>query len=211
MALRYRTVATAAQTELVVRRSRFISYLEPVDTEEQVAEQLARIRKLHPSATHHCYAYQICEPQQLARSSDDGEPAGTAGRPILEAMQHHQIQHALVVVVRYFGGVMLGAGGLIRAYGEAAHAGLLASGIIERRTHLPLSITVDYPTYGKLEYALRQQGIRFGSVEFRDVVQFTCWPEVEMADQLGELLIEWTQNRLIIERLDQIILDHPVK
>lgn len=210
MALRYRTVATAALTETVVRRSRFLSYVEPVNTEEEILTHLERIRKMHPSATHHCYAYQLKEPQLLAKSSDDGEPAGTAGRPILEAIHHLQLHHVLVVVVRYFGGVMLGAGGLIRAYGEAAHAGLAASGTVERRTHRPVDVVLEYPEYGKLEYALRTGSVRYGNAEFSDRVRLTCWPETDELEGFIQKLNDWTNRFAEIRISDEIILDHRV-
>ncbi len=211
MALRYRLIAKAAQTELVVRRSRFISFIEPVGTETDVAQALERIRKLHPTATHHCYAYQLKEPQQLQKCSDDGEPSGTAGRPILDVIQHHGLFHTLIVVVRYFGGVMLGAGGLIRAYGDSAAEAIAVSDVLERRTHRALEIEVDYSTYGKLEFALRNEGVLIGDVEFGAAVTFICWPEVEAVEELRKSIIDWTNNRAKINHNGLKILDHQCK
>src|SRR5690606_8036384 len=116
----YRTLGRFATAEIVIKRSRFMGWGSPVETEEAALELLDRIRSEHPQATHHCYAYRVGLGTETIRFSDDGEPGGTAGRPILEVLQREDLRNALIVVTRYFGGTLLGAAGLVRAYTQAA-------------------------------------------------------------------------------------------
>lgn len=208
MGLIYRTIAGSACKEIVIKRSQFIAFVEPIASETEVPMHLERIRKMHPNATHHCYAYNLKLPQHLQKSSDDGEPAGTAGRPILEAIHHHQLHHVLVVVVRYFGGVMLGAGGLIRAYGASALEGIRAAGIVERRKHQELEICMDYTDYGKVNFVLKQEHIPMGETVFEEGVRLICWPEIDSTGKIIEKITDATQNRAKIGKTNEKILDH---
>lgn len=153
----YKTVGTRAEAEIVIKRSRFIGQVSPVADEEQAMDILNSVRKKHYEATHNCHAWIIDPLNQ--RSSDDGEPSGTAGRPILEVLRKEDLQRVLVVVSRYFGGIQLGANGLVRAYARTCRAGLEAAGVGWMLPHQQLSVDVDYSLYGKLENQVRERNI----------------------------------------------------
>ena len=129
----YRTVLGHGESEIVEKKSRFLAEVSHIDTEEEALEFIEKIRKKHYNATHHCYAYVLGERFELQRFSDDGEPGGTAGKPMLDVLTGEGIHDTVVVVTRYFGGTLLGTGGLVRAYSGAAKEGLLASTIITRK------------------------------------------------------------------------------
>lgn len=171
---RYRTVRQQAHAEIVIKRSRFIGYAKPVETEEEAVQFIDEIKRLHKTATHNCSAYMVGERDQFQKQSDDGEPSGTAGKPILEVIKHKGLKNIAVVVTRYFGGTMLGAGGLVRAYTDGAVAGIEAAGEIVNVLHREVRVSVDYTWYGKLENELHGRGIRVGGTEFTDRVIVSC-------------------------------------
>jgi len=154
----YRTVGRDEVAELVIDKSRFIAAVGRAADEAAAVAFIADVRKRHWHATHNCSAFRVGLEVETQRSSDDGEPAGTAGKPILESLHRHGVRNVVVVVTRYFGGIKLGAGGLIRAYGAAAQAGIRAAGIVERARHLILEIRCDYADWHRLERELRRSG-----------------------------------------------------
>lgn len=151
----YRTVAGRGEAEIIVKKSRFIGQVCPVNSEEEAAAFVAEIKRKHYDAAHNCHAWIIDPLNQ--RSSDDGEPAGTAGRPILEVLRKENLEQVAVVVTRYFGGVLLGANGLVRAYSQACKAGLEAAGMGRMLPHRKLTVAVDYALYGRLENQIRER------------------------------------------------------
>ncbi len=168
------TLRSPAEAELIEKRSRFIAYARPVESETEAAEILAAIRVEHRDATHHVYAYQIGRQNELQRSNDDGEPSGTAGRPVLDAIRQAGLQNSMVVVVRYFGGTLLGTGGLVRAYGQAAALGIAAAGIVKKVPALRLAFSCPYPLWGKLESGLAAHACQPEQLQFREVVELNC-------------------------------------
>ncbi len=150
MKCEYRTLHSSSQDEFVEKRSRFIGYAAPVKTEEEALEFIAQIKKKHWDAKHNVYAYSIRN-GQIRRYSDDGEPQGTAGIPVLEVLQKGDITDAVIVVTRYFGGILLGGGGLVRAYGHAASIGVRAAGVEERVLCDEVIVTSDYAQYGRVQ------------------------------------------------------------
>lgn len=140
MLQRYRTVQKAGEAELEINKSRFIAYVQRVADEADALAFVGQIKKQHWDATHNCSAYILGEFGQYQKADDDGEPAGTAGKPILEVLKRLELKDAVVVVTRYFGGIKLGAGGLIRAYGKSAKLGLHAAGLAERVPHKQVTI-----------------------------------------------------------------------
>ena len=139
--------------EIIEKKSRFIGHVRAVETEEEALAMIEQIRKKHYDARHNCFAYSIgTGPQPLLRFSDDGEPQGTAGKPILEVIQGSEIKNICIVVTRYFGGTLLGTGGLVRAYTEAAKAGIEAAEIGKRRLMIEAEIPMEYADLGKLQY-----------------------------------------------------------
>ena len=198
MLARYRTLRREGEREIVIKKSRFIGYGKPVTSEEEAVAFVEAIRKKHWDATHNCYAYVIGERDEIQKSSDDGEPSGTAGRPILEVIKAQQLKDTAIVVTRYFGGIMLGAGGLIRAYTEGAVQAIEASEPIERVLRRKVSVEVDYTWYGKIENELRNRGWHVGDTVFADRVTVVCLPEVEEADRFIAWMTDLTQGRATI-------------
>jgi len=145
----YKTVKGEATGTIYEKKSEFIGYIAHAKTEAEAQEFLAKIRKKHYDARHHCYAY-IIKDEGIIRQSDDGEPSKTAGMPILEVLRHSGLEDAIIVVTRYFGGTLLGTGGLVRAYTEGAKAALNAAEILTYKTCVDLNITVDYSLYDKI-------------------------------------------------------------
>lgn len=195
---RYRTVRAEANAEVVIKRSRFIGHAKPVETEEEAVAFIEEIKRLHRTATHNCSAYMVGERDQHQKASDDGEPSGTAGKPILEVIKNKGLKNVAVVVTRYFGGIMLGAGGLVRAYTDGAVAGIEAAGEIELVLHREVFVEVDYTWYGKLENELHGRGTRLGGTEFTDKVIVLCLPEVPEADAFIAWMTDLTQGQAVI-------------
>ncbi|WP_199547199.1 YigZ family protein [Streptomyces sp. N35] len=154
----YRTVAHEGVHETEVNRSRFLCALAPAATEQEAQAFLARIRKEHPTATHNCWAYVIGADGGVQKAGDDGEPGGTAGLPMLQMLTRREMRYVVAVVTRYYGGVKLGAGGLIRAYGGAVGEALDALGTITKRRFRLVTVTVDHQRAGKLQNDLRTAG-----------------------------------------------------
>lgn len=155
----YKTVLIPDETELEIKKSRFINMVFHIETEESAEEILAEIRKKHYKATHVCWAYVLNTNPKRQKASDDGEPSGTAGKPILDVINHKELKDVLVVVIRYFGGVKLGTGGLIRAYGGGAGDVLNHCGIIKKQFSDQLALEVSYSSYGGLTNGLLEQHV----------------------------------------------------
>ena len=149
------TIAAPVTTELIIKRSRFITHLAPVKSAAEADEFIAGIRKLHWSANHNCVAMVLGVNGDSARSSDDGEPSGTAGVPMLEVLRQRSMTDVVAVVTRYFGGIMLGAGGLVRAYSTAVSTGLDAAVIVQRRWLTAASLQVPHAEAGRIDNWLR--------------------------------------------------------
>lgn len=177
-----RTIKADGEYELEVKKSRFLCALARVTTEDQARAFIQLRRKTHHDARHHCSAYVLGGGGETQRSSDDGEPAGTAGIPMLEVLRRNEITNTVAVVSRYFGGVLLGAGGLVRAYSGAVADALAQAGVVERRPMRIVSTTVDYLTAGKLENDLRSAGHHVAEVKYGNEVSFELHiPDTEVS------------------------------
>ncbi|MGI5400465.1 YigZ family protein [Streptomyces sp. CA-135486] len=166
----YRTVAREGVHETEINRSRFLCALAPAATEEEAQAFVARIRKKHPTATHNCFAYVIGADAAVQKASDDGEPGGTAGVPMLQMLMRREVRYVVAVVTRYYGGVKLGAGGLIRAYGGVVGEALDAFGTLTRQRFRLATVTVDHQRAGKLENDLRATGRDVREVRYGEAV-----------------------------------------
>ncbi|MCC2321379.1 YigZ family protein [Cellulomonas xiejunii] len=155
----YLTIARDGEATLEVKRSRFLCTLRRVGQEADARALVEEMRRTHWDARHHCSAFVIGPDAMLQRSSDDGEPAGTAGAPMLEVLRGHRVSDVAVVVTRWFGGILLGAGGLVRAYGDAVSAGLAEVGTLERRLLEEWSVRLDHTEAGRVEAELRTRGV----------------------------------------------------
>ena len=169
----YKTLLTRASDEFIINKSRFIGYGAPAASEEEALGFLADVRSAHKDASHHCYAYIIGANMGVMRYSDDGEPGGTAGMPIIEVMKARQITNACVVVVRYFGGVLLGAGGLTRAYSQGAATAINAAGVGEVSPTRRYLMEVPYPMLGRVDYLLKSLPVIVEDKQFSDAIVMT--------------------------------------
>jgi len=164
----YLTVARTATAEIEVKRSRFECHVERVPTEDDARAVVEQIRRRHWDARHHCSAFVLGPNADVQRSNDDGEPSGTAGAPMLEVLRGREVSDVVVVVTRWFGGVLLGAGGLVRAYSDAVRAGLDAAGTVQRRLLHLYDVAVDHGDAGRLENDLRSRGVSVLGVDYAE-------------------------------------------
>ena len=191
----YRIVFTGGSGEIVEKKSRFIATVSPVESEEEALAFIEKTRKQYWDARHNCFAYVIGDHQELMRFSDDGEPQGTAGKPMLDVLLGEELHNTAVVVTRYFGGTLLGTGGLVRAYSGAVQEGLRSCVLAEKRKGLQLSIGTDYSGIGKVQYILGQRGIRILSSEYTEQVVLTVLVPLEQKRELLDALTEGTNGK----------------
>lgn len=184
----YKAVYQGGEGEIVEKKSRFIATVIPAGSEEEVLAFIESVRKKYWDARHHCFAYVIGERNELQRCSDDGEPSGTAGKPMLEVLLGEEIHNVAVVVTRYFGGTLLGTGGLVRAYSAATKQGLASSVIITKILGVKLCISTDYTGLGKIQYILGQRGLQILDSVYTDKVELEALiPEDELAAVKAEI------------------------
>lgn len=195
-----RTVYEGGQGEIVEKKSRFIATVKPVKTEEEALEFLEALKKKYWDATHNCFAYIIGRGTPLKRCSDDGEPSGTAGRPMLDVLEGENLSDVIVVVTRYFGGTLLGTGGLVRAYSGAVRAGLDASVLITRHQGVCLLIGTDYTGLGKIQYLLGQRGIKILESRYTDAVELSVLIPEEEIEAVEQEITEATSGAAKLDR-----------
>ena len=195
----YKAVYQGGEGEIVEKKSRFIATVIPAGSEEEVLAFIESIRKKYWDARHHCFAYVIGERNELQRCSDDGEPSGTAGKPMLEVLLGEEIHNVVVVVTRYFGGTLLGTGGLVRAYSAATKQGLASSVIITKILGVKLCISTDYTGLGKIQYILGQRGLQILDSVYTDKVELEALiPEDELAAVKAEIT-EGTNGQAVMQ------------
>lgn len=204
----YKTLAREAEAEIIIKKSRFIGRARPVASEEEAIRFIEAVKKEHWSATHNCSAYVVGDNNELQKQSDDGEPSGTAGRPILEVIKNMGLKYTAVVVTRYFGGIKLGASGLIRAYAEGAQVAIQATEPIYQVLHEAVNIQVAYTWHGKLENELRNAGVMIEGTDFSDVVTYRCLPVVTKADNFIAWVTDLTHGQAQIERGERRYIAH---
>lgn len=188
-------VYKGGEGELIEKKSRFIATVIPVNSEEEAIEFIGAMKKKYWNATHNCSAFVVGENYEIQRCSDDGEPQGTAGRPMLDVLLGEEIHNAAVVVTRYFGGTLLGTGGLVRAYSKAVQEGLKGSTIIEKKVGALLKIKTDYNGIGKIQYLLGQRGLVITDSEYTDVVQVQTLVPEALIGELREAITEATNGK----------------
>lgn len=197
--LLYRIVYEGGEGEIVEKKSRFIATIAPVENEEEATAFIERIRKKYYDARHNCPAFVIGRNKELTRCSDDGEPSGTAGKPILEVLLGAGLTNVAVVVTRYFGGTLLGTGGLVRAYTQAVQEGLAACKIATMRYGVTIRIETDYTDLGKIQHLLNNKEIPIISSEYTDKVALMVQLPKEQAEGLRKELTEATAARAYTE------------
>lgn len=200
----YRVVLEGGQGELVEKKSRFIATVRPVESEKEAAAFIEEMKKKYWDARHNCSAFVIGKKAELTRCSDDGEPSGTAGRPMLEVLLGEGVRNIAVVVTRYFGGTLLGTGGLVRAYSAAVKAGLAACSLGTMRFGSRLLIDTDYNGIGKIQYILGQKGISPEDIRYTDRVQIQVLLPWETAETFQKEITEATGARAVLTELEQL-------
>ncbi len=204
MTERYKTVSGEGEAEIVEKKSRFIAHVFPVESESEALEQIEKTKKKYWDARHNCYAYVIGIDGKMQRYSDDGEPGGTAGMPMLEVLLGEEVKNTLVVVTRYFGGTLLGTGGLVRAYSKSTKEGLLAAGIKECVLYRRINITVDYSLSGKIQYEAAQGGHLTEDTVYAENVLFKLLVKTGSADGFAKRITDVTNGRAEIEMLEEL-------
>ena len=205
-----RTIAHDGQHETEVLKSRFICTVTRVTDEAEARAVLDRLRKQYWDANHNCYAYVIGESGMSQKASDDGEPSGTAGVPMLEVLRRRELTDLIAVVTRYFGGTKLGAGGLIRAYGHAVTATIDEIGIVERRPLTVLAVTADYNDAGRLENSFRNSAFPLNDIEYGAEVTFVTHLEPADVGAFETWLAEQTNGSIEAIELGEAIVEVPV-
>lgn len=206
----YRTVEKESQAEIIEKKSRFIAELYPAASEEEALGILEKVKKKYWDARHHCWAFIIGKEQPLERCSDDGEPSGTAGKPILEVIRGAQLRNVLLVVTRYFGGTLLGTGGLVRAYTSASKEAVESAEIIVKIAGYRLKIKADYTGLGKIQYLLAQRGIDIEESEYAENVVLTIVIPKDEEQGLIKELTEATNAQAEIERVEECVFSAKV-
>lgn len=204
MTEQYKTVYEGGEGELVEKKSRFIATVRPVKTEEEANQFVEEMRKKYWDARHNCWAFILGERQEFKRCSDDGEPSQTAGKPMMDVLTGAGLTDVAVVVTRYFGGTLLGTGGLVRAYSGAVQEGLKNSTVITKYRGVKLSVTTDYNGVGKLQYLFRQKEIPILSVEYTDKVVFTVLVESSRIQEIKKAITEATSATAQMEESDPV-------
>ncbi|MED1862441.1 YigZ family protein [Fictibacillus nanhaiensis] len=190
MLANYLAVKNEGQHEIVIEKSRFIAHIARATTEEEAQAFIQKIKKEHNSATHNCSAYLIGETDNIQKANDDGEPSGTAGVPMLEVLKKRELKDTVAVVTRYFGGIKLGAGGLIRAYGKSVSEGLNHIGVVERQLQQIVHITVDYTLLGKMENELRNSVYPIKEMNYMEKVEIQMYVPIKEKETFKEWIID---------------------
>lgn len=206
----YITVKLYGESEIVIQKSRFLSYVKRVETEEEAISFIQDIKKMHHTATHNCSAYIIGEHDQIQKANDDGEPSGTAGFPMLEVLKKQGLKDTAVVVTRYFGGIKLGGGGLIRAYGRATTEGIAATGVVERKLHQLMKVSIDYTWLGKVENEARQSPYPLEEIIYEEDVCLLLNVPVDKTEDFTDWMKELTNGQAIITAVSTSFLEFDV-
>jgi uncharacterized YigZ family protein len=204
---RYYTVKAHGEHEIIIQKSRFIAHVQRAESEQEAQDFIQTIKKQHWNATHNCSAYLIGEHDQIQKANDDGEPSGTAGVPILEVLKKRNLKDTVVVVTRYFGGIKLGAGGLIRAYGKAASEGLDAAGIVERKLTQIVHVKIDYTWLGKIEKEIRASKYKIKEIHYLDTVEVETYVDVGLVQVFTDWMVELTNGQCMISAGETVYLE----
>ncbi|CUO28727.1 YigZ family protein [Clostridium sp. NSJ-49] len=198
----YITIRQYGEDEFIEKKSQFIGYAKRCESEEEAKAFVAEIKSMHKQATHNCWAYVVGKNMGIQRYSDDGEPQGTAGIPILEVMKKSNVTDCAIVVTRYFGGIMLGAGGLTRAYTKGASIALKAGGVVEKVEGVNVSLEMDYDMIGKVQYMCGQNNWHIEDTEYTDKVIVHILAEISVADEIEKAAIEASNGKILISKSD---------
>ncbi len=205
--MNYKTIKEDGIVEEEIKKSRFICHLKRVESEDEARDYIAQIKKMHHKANHSCSAMIIGENSEIKRSSDDGEPSGTAGVPILTVLEKQELTNVVAVVTRYFGGIKLGAGGLIRAYSGSVANATKEIGIVEVKEQEGIKITLTYPQYQTFANFLASEGLVESETEFLENVTTSIYLDSENVSGTLERLVEFYQGKAIFEKAGSKIVE----
>ncbi|ESU34134.1 hypothetical protein G3A_02380 [Bacillus sp. 17376] len=191
----YYTVTGYGENEFEIQKSRFIAYIDRAETEEEAQEFIQSIKKKNWNANHNCSAYLIGENDHIQKANDDGEPSGTAGVPILEVLKKKHLKDTVVVITRYFGGIKLGAGGLIRAYGKATSEGIRTTGIVKRTLTSIIHVSMEYTLLGKIENELRSSIYTVKQIHYNELVEFEVYVKDNQKEDFKEWMVDLTNGK----------------
>lgn len=197
--MEYRTISQDGQAQEEIKKSRFICHAKRVYSEEEARDFIAAIKKEHYKATHNCSAFIVGEKSEIKRTSDDGEPSGTAGVPMLGVMENHQVTNVCFVVTRYFGGIKLGAGGLIRAYAGSVALAIKEIGLIEIKEQAGLRLKMSYSQYQNFDNFLKAEDLIEFDTEFTDLVATTIYIDKQEKETLVQKLVEFFNGKIQID------------
>lgn len=203
----YKTVKGFDESELIIQKSRFITYVNRAETEQEAQSFIDNIKNQHKSANHNCSAYMIGEHDNIQKANDDGEPSGTAGFPMLEVLKKQGLKDTVVVVTRYFGGIKLGGGGLIRAYGKATTEGISEAQVVERKLHYRMKISIDYTWLGKVENEVRSSEYPLDRIEYADLVELHIFVTAEKEEIFAGWITEITNGQAVLEHVGEEFLE----
>jgi len=203
MLTQYYTVKESGSHEIIIQKSRFIGYVERVRSEEEAVAFVQKIKKKHYDATHNCSAYIIGNQDQVQKANDDGEPGGTAGIPMLEVLKRLELKNTAVVVTRYFGGIKLGAGGLIRAYSSTTSETIKQIGIVKGDLMQGVSLTIEYPLLGKVENALHQSPYIIEDIHYLENVELIVYVPINGVDAFKKEMIDLTNDQIAMVEKDK--------
>lgn len=199
----YKTVGNTVESRFTEKKSIFIGLAKRVDNEEEAKEFITEVKSRYKDARHHVYAYTIEEDMHIQRYSDDGEPHGTGGIPILEVIKKNDLRNVCIVVVRYFGGTLLGAGGLTRAYVKSAADAIDAAGVVERVSGHQIDLSLDYDLFGKIQYYLKESHIGIKKVDYTDIVNVSVFLETIQLEKAVQEIMNLTSGKAEIEILEE--------
>ena len=202
----YKTLHKFGVDEYIVEKSTFIGYAKPIKTEEEAIAFVNEIKKKHKDATHNVWAYTVGENMNIQRYSDDGEPQGTAGIPTLEVIKKEDLRDVVVVVTRYFGGIKLGAGGLVRAYTKGAKVGIEAGIVIEKVKYTEVKIKIEYTQLGKIQNEIMNLGFTVKDTIYSDDVEIIVYSKVEDVESLKDRIIDITSGTADVSLGDEYYL-----
>ena len=203
MLKKYKSLRKVDEKEIIIEKSSFIGTAKAVADEEEALEFIREVRKRHYEATHNVYAYILGDDNNIQRFSDDGEPSGTAGVPVLEVLKKNDLRNVCAVVTRYFGGIKLGKGGLVRAYSKGASAALEASEVIWRTLYKVVAVKVDYTLLGMMQNQLKLDGYALRNINYADNVVFEVYVENNQTEDFLAKVTDWCNARVETQIIDE--------
>lgn len=198
MNFNYKTIKHHVSSEIIIQKSRFICHLMRTNNEQEAQDFINSIRSQHKSANHNCFAYVIGESNNIQKAGDDGEPSGTAGVPMLEVLKKQDLRNVTAVVTRYFGGIKLGGGGLIRAYGSSVSEALLLSGLVEQIRHVLYTVKIEYHLLGKIENELRNSSYIVDEIKYTEQVELLIYVNEESSIEFQEWITSLTSAQALV-------------